>query len=107
MSEKTVTLEQFIQAIEDNGLPQAFGTMFDYYDGIVIAACALGQAKINLDLDGYDFEHGVNRFSSTLWPTIVRLNDGSHYDLKKIAHYLRSVYYNRLDENLTFRTPLW
>lgn len=53
--DKTITLDQLLTAMEKNGYKQSVGKLFEY-DGKdvakdnIVAACALGQAMLNLDV---------------------------------------------------------
>lgn len=95
---KTFTLAEVADAIEKNGLPQTFNWYFRTSDGegfndsetseyaAITAACAVGQACINLGVE-------------TDWVTdldviddIIMLNDKEKKSFKEIADHIRANY---------------
>lgn len=77
-------------AIRQNGYEQAFGS-FKNVDPKTgkISACALGQAGLNLKVEGGNLCHALNRFvdgdGTGLGDTIVEWNDENHWTLDQIA----------------------
>ena len=129
----TFTLRQVVDAIRQNGLPQAYGTFFadrqEYNPAIdyrlrdlkpdTIHACALGQAAFNLDVDPTDLineieelediegEDGSIVYVSGFANDVINMNDTQHKGLNQIAKYLEEEYGEVLDSttiNLR-RTP--
>lgn len=118
---KTVSIGEFIDAIEKNGLRQTFGSYFrtddnEYFnsvhnlEGTINAACAIGQACINLDVVPYNFVGGSlmsgnppeNRRFSELLNRVVALNDGEHETLDIIASKLRQEFREDLNLKINF-----
>ena len=117
------TLRQVVDAIRQNGLPQAYGTFFadrqewnpaiDYrfkdLKPDTIHACALGQAAFNLDVDPTDLineieelediegEDGSIVYVSGFANDVINMNDTQHKGLNQIAKYLEEEYGEVLD----------
>lgn len=113
-SVKVVTVAEFIDAIEQDGLEQAFNSYFiaeggdksiyvmkgsigKYEEEIFIeykvgAACAVGQAAINLGLDPESLVA-----SSGFLAYIFKLNDTLKMPLKEIANKARKDFADKLD----------
>jgi len=97
---REIKVKDMIAAIRQNGLKQAFGHLFVYEDNLdpdtLNAACALGQAMINLDLRGKSFRSpdygGVDMVEN-----IVYLNDSKMYSLPQIADRLEEIYSKRME----------
>ena len=110
------TIDEYIDAIEKNGYPQAFGQLYVFKDELgniwhqpkreVIAACALGQALLNLQDEGFDPINDVASFGllhdgnllfqyegweRTIVGATTYLNDEKHLPLKEIAKTLRKL----------------
>ena len=113
---RTITVGQFIDAIEKNGLPQHFGDFFfrgdNYSDNPnpkVTQACAVGQAYINLGIynengymiNGFRWGDGTDAsrdFGSSVESYAINLNDEHHLDFAAIAERLRGYYAGNLDD---------
>lgn len=114
VAKKKITVRQFIDAVEADGLPKASGTLFrnkprgtSISDDIlhhsfikkyqygkkpelkIGAACAVGQACINL---------GIEQPSHYVVNYIIGQNDNKGLSLKDIADKARARYKNSLDE---------
>jgi hypothetical protein len=97
------TLADVADNIEKNGLPRYegwyFDSMYEPEDGYsyIVAACALGQAMINIGVDnitgGWGMDEILNR--------IPEWNDGLHLSFKEIADKIRIEYRDYLN------SPLW
>jgi hypothetical protein len=109
---RTLTKADYIQAIRDNGFPQATGEYVIYKDGEIESACAVGQAMINL---GYEelakarrFGRFINLFpkpdydnpficnlclepARTITGVTSHLNDSHGYTLEQIADELEKI----------------
>lgn len=115
METKKFTLREFIDNIEKNGLPQAFGGLFkdnqgfidiggisnlEIADATITHACALGQGYINTGI--YPFivveDYYDDIIPQDIQDTIVRMNDTGHESFKYIAETLRVLYNDRLDD---------
>jgi hypothetical protein len=79
-----VTVSDVIEAMRKNGFEQNFdGNYFRYNnEEKIIAACAYGQAAINL---GCSPESLQNAFGSMVYIEIVQLNDASRLSVQAIA----------------------
>lgn len=117
MVRKSFTLREFIDAIEKNGLPQAYGGLFrvdgDYIDvdtevaretiskNTIESACALGQGYINVGVWPFDDEEGgylADILPNDIVTYVVSLNDSLHEPLDLIADNMRAYFAERLDE---------
>ena len=98
---KEFTFGEFIDAIEENGLPQTFGSFFrnKLQDGlslnprgIIWSACAVGQGDINLGIrpDGWlgDWDGDVQFVREQIY----ELNDIQRLSLPEIAQKVRDRY---------------
>lgn len=115
---KRVSLGEILDAIEQNGLPQAHGTFWrfakredgkkypigstNYVPMDVEAACAIGQGALNL---GCDYNHLVTVLAQVrmskgrrLDTGIIRGNDTNKWSLQRIARFYRGVLRDRLNE---------
>lgn len=117
---KKVKVSEVFDAIEKNGLPKIRKTFFKYEreglgvsdhwikDGNVIAACALGQAAINLSVDADSLYNTLNDIDNEKYTTpyigdrITELNDSfvEELSLPEIAQYMRDHYAAFLDEEI-------
>lgn len=124
---KTVTLGDVIEAIEKNGLPQITSRFFDRaFDnktqmyGPIIAACAMGQAVVNLGVEDnlfsafryhdpalYQWASDKEYTLATLGGRISFLNDTRKLSYKQIAEQLRIDYDGMLDLSVTVFTQEW
>lgn len=105
------TIEQIAESIRKNGLPQYFGDFYkkDNYTGSIIAACAIGQAAVNLHEAEFVLQDYLNTFISpdgdrfTKCPRVVvnectndlglatmveHLNDEHNWTFEQIADWL-------------------
>lgn len=113
---RKITIKQLINAIRKNGYPQAFGTLWknkdgeDMYDDSTYrkftkkdigAACAMGQARINLRLmdskTWEEFWHSMDTTAYAMNSNIINMNDGLHMSLAEIADQLEKEYADRFD----------
>jgi hypothetical protein len=92
--EKEFTLNDFIDAIEKNGLKKIQGQYIKYDDTpiVPIAGCALGQAAINLGVDYASLDGRIDTISHRLRQMIVDLNDETELSLPEIAYAVRQHY---------------
>jgi len=107
---RTLSLGEFFDALEANGLPQIYGTYWSYNNGgnryigefEIGAACALGQAALNLNTSYSNLEEALGEFKNSkgksLTDSIIDRNDQSRWGVKQIAKYYRTKYANRLKE---------
>lgn len=79
---RTFTYEQLVAAMRSNAYPQANGTLFDKTNG---AACAIGQAALNLGVDEFDLDL---KLQGQIRSFIVRQNDKRGASPQKIADHL-------------------
>ncbi len=103
---RTVTVADIIEAIRQNGLPKYHGNFY-YFNGAsrsyryssaqVEAACALGQAAINLNVAANQLWQGLNDLNifidletKALGHYIAHLNDDTELTLQQIADRLDS-----------------
>ena len=111
MEFKEFTYVEFIDAIEQNGIEQAFSALFKGPRGGIIYsnsspdrtigyACAVGQAAYNLGVDAYYLQEEGYSSEYDIVITTIDLNDGQHMPLKEIAAKLRNIYSDRLNETL-------
>jgi len=128
---KTFTLGEFIDAIEKDGLEQAFGNLFRTEDNLEInisgrkqvwtpeyrgfkivkrkvmigAACALGQGFINTNIYPIGGYEERNKGKSDLWnefeSAVVEANDNDKLPLPEIAAKMRVQFEEHL--NVTFK----
>ena len=109
---RELTLREITDAIEKNGLPQTKGMYWDSkhadwnaanrtWTYEVGAACAIGQAAINLGVDYdalTDFLLDIGRGNKTLYHYITGKNDGvDGLSLKEIADKIRKNHKAKLD----------
>ena len=94
---KEVTVEEVLDAMEKNGYRQAYGRYFEYsdhdVDKPVIAACAMGQAAINLGVRAESLDNFLSKFIVDSWSMnsyIVEQNDVHHLSPKAIAGLIRT-----------------
>lgn len=83
------TLGVVARAIRKNGYKQAIGTFVEEKNGKVVAACALGQAALNLHCDPHNLVYALDRIKSAdgigLGQTIINWNDTNKWTLAYIA----------------------
>ena len=101
---KTITVEEYIQAIEKNGLPQTFYQYYRFDAGKIGAACAMGQAHLNLGLYNaekqnkfWTYEHSV---ASEIESRTIELNDNAKLSFAAIGKALREEYSDYLHETM-------
>lgn len=103
MSERTVTLEDFIKALELNGYPQSRGRMIreSFMEGGygVDSACAFGQAALNLGASVVSLEYAIGR---GIVNRIIDENDSHGFSCEKIAKNMREKL--NLNKEITFKT---
>jgi hypothetical protein len=118
MASKKVTINDIINAIEQNGLPQSRGLLFRYSDDQITAACAMGQAIVNLGVDSrlfsiiYDHFSSKSRFKysskemriAQMGNHIIVCNDRKKMSLKEIADELRVIYSDAMNESVKIST---
>jgi hypothetical protein len=105
---KIVTLDDIIDAIEQNGYVQGYKDFFTYNYELkdekrVGSACALGQAALNLDVDEFHLMNQLNTVFDGLGYDIANKNDMLKWDLPHIAKWLRR---KLLKETRSFEFPL-
>lgn len=109
MNKKKLTVAQVVDAIEQNGYKQAYGTMYDMPNG---AACAMGQAGLNLGVSGYALSDELQTFTGLMLPNgetmdlagfIVSRNDHYHAKPATIAQRIRMYFPEILDHTLEVR----
>lgn len=109
------TLREILQAIEDNGLPQAMGAFWknntSSYDWEteeefeVYAACAIGQGALNLGVDYNDLSIKLGSFQrvkrgSLLNKSIMTRNDGSKWSVPRIGRHFKKIFEAFLDNTV-------
>lgn len=113
---KTITLGEFIDAMELNGYPQARGNWVTLTKGgtKVIRACALGQGIINLGLDRQSFEDQFRQikfaegfYAQSFTAYVMMLNDVRKYSIKTIVRMAREQFKHELNTRLTVKTKRW
>lgn len=113
----TISLGQFLDSIEENGLPRKTGAYWVGPSGItytdsrekgsvfqVTSACAIGQSALNLEVAygelaktlNKQFRHRQGR--TGLADAIISKNDGNRWAYKHIANFYRKIYAERLEE---------
>lgn len=109
-----ITIDELANAIEKNGLPKAVGSFFraskrghalnlDEEDVQIGAACAVGQACINLGITTNFFagrELSIQDVQN-LRSYIFHLNDEKYMSLPNIAKALRKRYKDKLNYRFT------
>lgn len=110
---RTISLGDFLDALEENGLPQAHAQYWSHDNKRVRssiegefevgAACAIGQAALNLGTHYHELEAIMqtkfkNSKNVPLTSSIISRNDGSRWGIKQIARFYRRRFSNRLDE---------
>lgn len=88
----TFNTRQFIDAMEKNGYRKANGTFVQYKEGTieVYAACAVGQALLNLGvMPGYVLE-AARKVPSAITDYVYGWNDDEKWPLKKIVKELKA-----------------
>jgi len=112
--QKKISYRQLIDAVEMDGLPKVTGTLFrskprgkDVHSLIssyrepqelIGAACAIGQACINL---------GIRQPDGALVGYIMGLNDNSKADLQTIANKARTHFAKSLDKLISVTEYDW
>jgi len=105
-------LSDVIDAIEKNGLPKKVGGYYDIdHSGKPIAACAMGQAAINLKVNPFSLASRTCVFRSSIGSDIsypfdarvFKLNDTTNLSFKEIADVLRAEYKDHLDKEFVIR----
>lgn len=81
-----VTLATVARAIRKNGWKQVTGEFIKKENGKVVGACALGQAALNLGVEGNDLLEALNDFDENeLGAQIIEWNDTNKWTLAQIA----------------------
>lgn len=90
----TISMHEFAGAIRKNGLTQYFGNLYlldfeskEKFPKNIKAACAIGQAQINLGGEVF----AVEEYDSIL-SDIARMNDDDHASFTEIADYIEKSY---------------
>jgi len=92
-----VTVREFIEAIRQNGLPQAFGHLVEQDEhGTIFKACAIGQAGINMYNDAWKF---TDYEAQDVIAMAIELNDDG-FSLTGIADRLTERFTDELDTKL-------
>lgn len=92
---KDITVDEFIDAMEKNGLEKIRGSYYrEGVDGIY-AGCAFGQAAINLGVAPHDLRGSMRFISEVAARDIIHQNDYSDATLPEIAQGLRKRYSER------------
>lgn len=88
-----ISLHEFIEAIEQNGLVKT-KTGYVLYDDLKnpVAACAFGQAGIHLHINPHTLQREVNRISPRMSGMIVSHNDDTDESMADIAKMVRDNY---------------
>lgn len=108
---KTITIREFIDAIEKNGYEQIFGDLFDPTEvnpradqidtSKITKACALGQGMLNLNVRYVYLDESA---SSTIFrdflKSVSRRNDLDHLEPAVIAAQVREEFKELLDTSL-------
>lgn len=109
---KKVSVRQVIEAIRQNGLPQARGKFWADTDGNPIhyiptgekveigSACALGQAALNLGIRWEELNTELSSVAPDLRSDIINQNDSFGYSLESI--YQSAI--SRYDDSILDRT---
>lgn len=101
---KTITLNTFIKSIEANGLEQAYHGFLRYNeDEKIYAACAIGQAMINLETDYGELYYELEKIGPGMYWQIIDMNDKDHMPFDVIGQELRLRYKDKLNKRLTLR----
>lgn len=121
---KTFTVEEFVQAIEKDGLPQIQNAFFQDETGVatneiedlggtpIVAACAVGMAAINLGVDVQSLRDSLSLIgggSGTNWGSPTRFssgliegwNDDAGLNYVQIAEKIRRWFPNLLKESIS------
>src|SRR6185295_15621596 len=103
---KKVTVQEVIDAIRQNGKPQAFGAFYRSESGNptgaktqAVTACALGQAAINLKVPTKSLVRSLSKIQNikfdgldiNLDGLIISLNDTQRWNLEQISNYLEET----------------
>lgn len=116
---RVITYGDLFDAIEKNGLPQAFGEWFETAESNsrgndtwqplkdeITAACAVGQAALNLNVNLHSlrdadqnnkWELGLYSDYNSVISVIESLNDEDRLPLVDIAAKCRKKYFNLID----------
>lgn len=60
-----ISIKEFLDAVDRNGLEHVIGQWFRNDGEVITAACILGQAAINLEVDNYDLMQELNILAQT------------------------------------------
>jgi hypothetical protein len=91
-----VTLATVARAIRKNGWAQVTGEFVKKQNGKVVGACALGQAGLNLGVDGNNLVGALNEFDN-LGEAIIEWNDQNKWTLAQIADRIEKDWTPYLD----------
>jgi hypothetical protein len=88
---KEITVDDFLDAIEKNGLTKL---QYSYVDDIktITAGCAFGQAAVNLDVDPSSLRLNISNISFILMSGVINDNDHTEMTLPEIARKWREKY---------------
>lgn len=116
ITKKKITLLDFFFAIRENGLPQArmsfwgngLGEEVDRFEkeGVVNAACAIGQAALNLGTDWGTLEQVLSTKAHDVKSDIIRWNDTDGLSLQQIFDKLKEKYPSKFDIEIEFESNI-
>ena len=115
MGTRTVTLSQVVEAMEENGYPQGYrhllkdsreSTLDSYKGQKIVAACAIGQAGLNLGVGLLALAGALHNIKlrtnskESLFDFIVELNDIKEFPVKEIAVKTRKQYNKIINKSI-------
>jgi hypothetical protein len=93
LSKKKITVDDLIDAIEQNGLPKTKNQYFSRQygtSGKITGGCAFGQAALNLGVRPISLDTQTAILSGELRDMIIELNDLTTQSLPEIAQKIRA-----------------
>lgn len=115
---KTFKVREITAAIRKDGYAKTQGQYFirepanfnvPWFDRKVVAACALGQASLNLNVSAADLEAALRPITSdsethrSLGGMIIRLNDFTNKNMAEIADTVEAEFKDQLDQVVNIR----
>lgn len=108
MGKKTVTVKEFLEAIEANNTPHKRGGWFDNNpNGKVGSACILGQACINLGVENSSLTSALNKVKHGSANKIINLNDHTQRPYSELVKAAKNEFKGLENHKLELETSFY
>lgn len=101
------TIQEFLDALEGDNIPWYRSGWGDSKDGVVVQACALHQAAVNLGITTTDVGEVLRPFSATIAGDIMSMNDGKSVSYATIMNRAHQALDQYKDQKVRARSQLY